>query len=645
MDLSDFKQTMKEQAQYDKSKKQAQISAPTLEEALKQAAIELSLPVKDISYEILQRGKKGMFGVGQQECVIIAYETDTTRVVIEGPEAEFAQFSIGDEVELIEDVDGLVSVRCLSGKVFLRVKPPIGNGTPASIGDIESILRKRGIADFDHSTAKVALSAMDGEESIIGSFVHNPASDAMLDIRISEDEMAAFFILTEPGPGGEDLTQNSLYQFIEEMHITEGIDKETIEEIVNFPDYKNELLFAQGTNPVSGVDAVVEYQFETDISKLMPKEVDGRVDFKNLNLIQNVIEGQVLVKKQPATEGVDGYTVTGQSIPARDGADIEMNLGENVVLSEDEMSAFAEKNGQVLLSETGRISVAPVYVVPGDVNIKNGGNIDFIGAVVVQGSVEDGYSVKASKDIEIKGTVGKSNIICGGNIVVSQGIAGKEDGYVSCAGNLIAKFVENTRVVTKGDVIVRDSIVNARIDSNSSIICIDGKRAAIVGGHMRASKKVVAKTIGSMSGSETLIEVGFEPEKRERFEELERRIDQITKDIAEITLNLNTIEKNPQMKANLSPEKIENLQKLRIKKIELTEDLNLFSDEYNEIKEYLESLKAEGSISVEGRIYPGTRINISGAEFRVKTELKWTTFYKEGPIIRFKEFSEERDVD
>ena len=645
MDLKSFKQTMRELAQYDKNKKQAQISAPTLAEALKQASIELTLPINEISYEILQRGKKGLFGVGQQECVIIAYKTDNMGSFVDGPEADFAQFSIHDEVNLIEDVDSKFAVRCLNEKVFLRVKPPEGNGKKSTISDIEKILMRRGISQFNHNIAQNALDLMDEEEVIIGSFVHNNASDAMLDIRISEDEMAAFFILTEPGTGGEELTENSLYQFIQELRIVEGVDADTITDIVNYPDYKNEILFAQGTLPLNGENSEIEYQFETDVNNLMPKEVDGRVDFKNLNLIQNVIEGQVLAKKKPASEGIDGYTVTGQSLVASDGEDFGINIGDNVVYSDDDNTIVAEKNGQVLLSETGRISVAPVYLVSGDVNIKNGGNIDFIGAVVIQGSVEDGYSVKASKDIEIKGTVGKSKIISGGNIIVSQGIAGKEDGFLSCEGNLIAKFVENTKVVTKGDVIVRDSIVNARIDSNSSIICLDGKRAAIVGGHMRASKKVVAKTIGSVSGSETIIEVGFEPEKRERYEELNSRIEKLSKEMAEIDLNLKTVDNNPKMKANLSPEKIENLKKLRIKKVEFSQDFKTYSEEYQEIKEYLDSLKAEGTISVEGRVYPGTRLNISGAEFKVRTELKWTTFYKEGPIIRFKEFSEVRDVN
>ena len=51
----------------------------------------------------------------------------------------------------------------------------------------------------------------------------------------------------------------------------------------------------------------------------------------------------------------------------------------------------------------------------------------FLGTVFISGNVEDGFSVKASGNIEVKGTVGKSELDAEGDIVVSQGIAGKGD--------------------------------------------------------------------------------------------------------------------------------------------------------------------------------------------------------------------------
>jgi uncharacterized protein (DUF342 family) len=49
--------------------------------------------------------------------------------------------------------------------------------------------------------------------------------------------------------------------------------------------------------------------------------------------------------------------------------------------------------------------------------------------------------------------------------------------------------------------------------SNKKIIC-DGKRATIVGGHLRAADEIHAKTLGSIAGSETILEVGYDPKSR-----------------------------------------------------------------------------------------------------------------------------------
>ena len=72
-------------------------------------------------------------------------------------------------------------------------------------------------------------------------------------------------------------------------------------------------------------------------------------------------------------------------LPAKPGNDVDFNLGKNVKLSDDGTTAIAEINGQVMLASGRRkISVEPVYLVNGDVNLKSGGNIIFLGSVMVK---------------------------------------------------------------------------------------------------------------------------------------------------------------------------------------------------------------------------------------------------------------------
>jgi len=71
-----------------------------------------------------------------------------------------------------------------------------------------------------------------------------------------------------------------------------------------------------------------------------------------------------------------------------------------------------------------------------------------MGTVIVRGNVEDGFNIKADGNVEIYGTVGNSRIEAGGDIVISQGVSGRHEGYISTPKSLWAHHVENVKVDT-----------------------------------------------------------------------------------------------------------------------------------------------------------------------------------------------------
>ena len=196
------------------------------------------------------------------------------------------------------------------------------------------------------------------------------------------------------------------------------------------------------------------------------KAEDGRVDFKEHNLIQNVVEGQPLAQKMLAEQGKAGKTVLGRYLEAKNGKDINLPLGKNVIVDSDGRTILAATNGQVLLIGD-KINVEPVMQIAGNVSIKTG-NITFLGTVIVKGNVDDGFSIKASGNIEVYGTVGKSILEADGDIVVSQGILGRDEGYVRAGRSLWAKFIQNTKVDVEEYIIVAEGIVNSHVTSNKN---------------------------------------------------------------------------------------------------------------------------------------------------------------------------------
>jgi uncharacterized protein (DUF342 family) len=416
-----------------------------------------------------------------------------------------------------------------------------------------------------------------------------------------------------------------------------GIREDLIHEIEENPDYGTPRLVAEGARPKIGKDAQIVYSFETDTSKIKLKEKNGRVDFKELNLIQNVVEGQVLARKVPPEKGESGRTVTGKLLPSKDGLDCSLDAGKNVKLSEDGGSAIAEINGQVVISG-GKINVEPIFVVAGDVNLKTG-NILFLGTVLVKGNVDDGFSVKAAGNIEVMGSVGRCDLDAEGDIIVHQGITGKTTGKVLCGRSVWSKFIENADVEAGEFIVVSDGIINSRIIANKKVLC-KGKRASIVGGHLRAAEEINAKTLGSVAGSETVLEVGYDPKSKAMFDEMETQYQDLEKQLDDVNLNLGTLENLQKVKRVLPEDKQAYFDELSSRKKELQEEIGKAKKGLEDLKSYLSQLKIMGKICASGTVFPGVKILIKDAVLDVKSEFKAVTFLAEGNLVKVSKYEE-----
>jgi argininosuccinate synthase len=76
--------------------------------------------------------------------------------------------------------------------------------------------------------------------------------------------------------------------------------------------------------------AEIIYHF-ANVGPAKPKLLeDGRADFYNTNVIENVKKGQVIIEKKPPTTGVPGLTVKGKAIHAMDGKNKKLPIGKNI---------------------------------------------------------------------------------------------------------------------------------------------------------------------------------------------------------------------------------------------------------------------------------------------------------------------------
>jgi len=617
----------------------------TIEEALQNAAVQLDCPVVRLEYDVVEKGAQGFIGFGSKKWKINAYEL-AVKQKLEATIDESFDGGLDIPVELKpiqQDVDGLAYVRLASDGALLKVVPPQGRGKRANDKQAVDKLHSRAIHDFDEALVRETVKAARGEWVVVGNFIANPAADALLTVELGSQEMEARVVITPPQPGGCDLSKDVILAYLRNNKVVFGVIEEALQALEDAPRYKEPVLVAQGQRAANGEDARIQFLFETDRSKLNIEEKNGKVDYKELHLVQNVVEGQALARKVQAQQGVPGRTVTGKLLPAKNGKDLPLPLGKNVHTSDDGLTIIADVNGEATYINS-KINVETVYTINGDVDLKSG-NQFFLGTIVVVGNVEDGFSVKATGNIEVRGNVGKAEISAEGDVIVHQGITGKGSGTVTAGKNVWAKFIENAQVYAGENVIVTTSIINSDVTAERRIVCSGQKHASIIGGRYRACEEINAKSIGSPSGgAETVLEVGSDPKSKAKLDELDVKLKTLQRQIDELDKNIYTLNETKRQRKSLPDDRQAVLDELVHKREELGGEVSSLKAEYDSIQAYLNNLKVRGKVSVSGRIYPGTEIVIRDIREKIKNEYKGLTFYLENMMVkttRYEEFDDE----
>ncbi len=609
----------------------------SVEEGLETASRKLNAGISDLEYEILERGSNGFFGIGKKPFRIMVKCT-ASKVSEELQQlTDLTQQMAKGEID--QDKDGSYKVRITKQGVMVIVTSPKGKGRKISVQEVQNVLYQKQILNPDQTLIKKIVEQAKGEPVKIGDWQPNPEYDGKFSVEVSEDEMKVYLTLIPPRKTGRIVELDDILSELERKGVVFGINNETIKETADEDRYNQPVLIAEGQPAEDGKNASVDYKFKVDKEVQLAEDDKGRVDFRELDLIENVVVGQVLAKKIPSQPGVQGKTVTGRELPAKDGKDSQMIIGKNTKLSENGIELIAEINGQVVYAK-GKINVEPIYEVKGDVSLETG-NIVFLGTVIVRGNVEDGFSIKAAGNIEIKGSVGKAQLEAEGDIIIKQGLLGKDEAIIVAGNDVYAKFVEHAKQVEAGrDIVIAEGLMHSFIDAGKRVIC-NGKRAMIVGGRIRAGEEINAKVIGSQSYTETEIEVGIDPKSRQQLLELSEELRDDKDKSRELSMNLHTLETQKRtLGGKLSAEKEEVLLTMLSEKEELTVRMSEIEEQVAEIRSYLASIEEKGKVCVQKEVYPKVRIIVKDAFLEVKDSFKYVTFIQEAGNIKVLPYEE-----
>lgn len=632
--LDVIRQEMQRRYSIDKELHMVDVHADSIDEALDDAAVQLDTKVSNLHYEVIEKGSEGFLGLGKKPWKLKIYQNpDTfkkkTKLASEG-------LIIDDSIEEGQETknqDGLFFVRHFGNDILLKIILPIGNGEAIELKDVLDELNRPDTLEIDENLVKKYLKqGTSNQYNIVGQYKHVSAGDSLVSVDCTKDEMKAFIIVTPPSMSGAEASADLIKRSLMSQGVIEQcFDDEKINEFVDRPVYNTPFEVASAILPIDGRDSYISYNFATDTKKLKPKVSDsGNINYKELNQIQNVIRGQPLATKIFAERGKGGKTIFGRYLEAKNGKDIQIQLGNNVEIDRDGVTIKASIDGEVMLVN-GRITVEPIKILD-SVNVKTG-DIKFVGTVIIKGAVEDGYRVEAT-NIEVHGIVDRSHLEATGNIILQQGVFGKGEGYIKAGKSLWAKFINEVTVEVEENIIVSESIVNSNVTAMKNIL-VRGKKAQIIGGHLLATEEICAKKVGSPGGgTETILEVGIDPRAKKRLNELQKKITDLTRERDNNNLDIQNLDQQKKLRKRLSQEKEDKLSSLKQRNKLLDSDIAEISNEIEKIQTHLRELKAVGKVKVEDTVYSGVKIYVRDALDEIKMDVKNQTFLYDKTFVR-----------
>lgn len=353
--------------------------------------------------------------------------------------------------------------------------------------------------------------------------ISNNSPDSLIEIITSDDSMIGYVKLTKPDEEAEPITKEAIMEALATKGIVYGIKEGSIEKLVSRPIYNIKIEVARGLDSVYGEDGQVIYHVKKDSEYKPEYDIEGTVDYKNLDYFQLVKAGQLLAEILPEKEGTEGTNLFGNALPTRSGRPAPSPYGKNTEFVEDGKKLIASCDGVVRFLKDA-IDINDMFKVPGNVNQLTG-NINFSGDVTVEGDVCDGFTVKTGGNLIVKGVVEGALIEATGDVHISKGINGGGKESIHVGGDLKCKYIENAIIHVEGNVSA-DYIIDSQVTCMGNIELM-GSRELVVGGDIKVMGELHAKSIGTASERPTKIEVlGIKVIDQDTIDILRKEIDE-----------------------------------------------------------------------------------------------------------------------
>jgi uncharacterized protein (DUF342 family) len=382
--------------------------------------------------------------------------------------------------------------------------------------------------------------------------------------------------------------------------------------------------------PVPGEDARIEYIVDPGL-KIGPAEEGGNVDFRSLNLIKPVKQGQPLARRHPPGKGAPGIDLFGRPVQAQDGKDIALPAGPNTEAAAGDADLLVASVSGFLQKKDGLLSVDQCFIVDGSVDYSTG-NIAYEQSAVIHGDIADGFTVTVGGALEVGGSVGEAKLMVGGDILIKKGFVGAGHGMVTSKGNVSIGFASNQTVRAHGNLDLEKESFNCRLASRKAVSVY----GPLVGGIAMAGEEIVCRVAGNDLGTKTELEAGMDYILHENKALLEEKIKELASHLGKITQKMAKFREAYRVRKRFTSAEAKLMLELRDMQEKIQARLPAMEKRKADILEQIRKgyLREGIRVRVEKKVNPGVIIRIGSESVRIQEEMAGPKVfaYKQGRI-------------
>lgn len=361
--------------------------------------------------------------------------------------------------------------------------------------------------------------------------------NAEIKYRMEDNDMIAFLFVKAPY-GGSIPTNQSLLSEAKTQGVLRGLSSKTVKLIANQlksakPGEIFESLVAKGLPKRNGRDSKLKPLVPNALERILKPQSAGttRVDMRNLGDVICVKAGTEVLRRLPPTKGRDGFTVTDVKLEAKPGNWIKLRPGEGISQSNTDENLYTAAITGMPKFQNGKMWVDETFICSG-VNIGTG-NVDYDGAVIVNGDVTEKMIINASGDVTINGFVESAQISAGGDIIITEGAMGKVNEattefstLLTADGSIHIQHGQGLDINCKGNITIGRQIAYSKIVCAGSVTVgpIDNPNGNLFACDVQCNASVTAGTLGAVSGSQLTVDfsTGFNTllERKDTIDEL-----------------------------------------------------------------------------------------------------------------------------